>query len=154
MLQVYKAGHWSTSSPAFRCLSNLDLACSNVFTINSTLLRHLFLTTTGCLVIFLGGAGEYAVISFPTNLLTIKIKLRPVGETGQRVTPTSLSDYRMSHRFQFPCCLCPTDQFEIDYIESAIYLPVFGPYAGKYVAGCATNSCGYFSTCLFVKLTA
>ncbi|KIM77686.1 hypothetical protein PILCRDRAFT_90993 [Piloderma croceum F 1598] len=55
----------------------------------------------------------------------------PVGGTGQRVTPTGLSEYRMRHRFQFPCCLCPIDEFEIEYTESAIYLPVFGPYAGN-----------------------
>jgi len=67
----------------------------------------------------------------------------PVSETGIRITTTGLAEYRITHKFRFPCCLCATDKFEASYTESAIYIPVFGSYAGKMVSGCATNSCGY-----------
>jgi hypothetical protein len=32
---------------------------------------------------------------------------------------------------------------EPDFIEAAIYIPVFGCYGGEYVAACANNHCGY-----------
>ena len=67
----------------------------------------------------------------------------PVTQTEAPVHPMNLSEYRSTHQLNNPCCFCTSEEYEDDYTESAIYIPTFGPYSGKFVAGCATNSCGY-----------
>ncbi|TDL14631.1 hypothetical protein BD410DRAFT_845860 [Rickenella mellea] len=70
--------------------------------------------------------------------------------TRGRVPPTEFSAYRRTHKFKFPCCLCPSlsrllgqnDRSRI-YTEAAIYRPTEGPYKGKFVAQCAQGRCGY-----------
>jgi hypothetical protein len=32
---------------------------------------------------------------------------------------------------------------KLDFVEAAIYMPVFGHYGGEYVAACANNQCRY-----------
>jgi hypothetical protein len=72
---------------------------------------------------------------------------RPVSRTGARVTPTDLVEHRRAHDFKAPCCLCACSS--IVYTESAIYIAVKGQYSGEYVAGCASDSCGYLSESAF-----
>jgi hypothetical protein len=65
---------------------------------------------------------------------------------GRRVTPSSLSDHRITYEFRAPCCLCAVnDSATADYVETTILVATFGPYFGEYVARCALNKCGYLS---------
>jgi hypothetical protein len=60
--------------------------------------------------------------------------------------PSALRDYRERYQFLGPSCLCPLLQplsEEPAFKEVAIYIPVFGRYAGEYVAECANSRCGY-----------
>jgi hypothetical protein len=62
------------------------------------------------------------------------------------VAPSALCEYREHHQFLGPSCLCPLLQRLIEepvFTEAAIYIPVFGRYAGEYVAECASSRCGY-----------
>jgi hypothetical protein len=70
---------------------------------------------------------------------------RPVTEEGERVTPSDLLDYRNTHRFRTPSCFCGCKTGYATYTESAIYIARDGPYAGEYVTGCVSDSCGYLS---------
>ena len=78
MCPFYKAGCLSTSCPAIRCLSSLDLACLNASIITSmTWCRHLFLTMTECLVTLLGGAGKFRyLILLPSRCLLTTLQLK------------------------------------------------------------------------------
>ena len=70
---------------------------------------------------------------------------RPV-HAKKRVVPGALREYRQYHQFLGPSCLCPLFQRvseEPVFKEVAIYIPVFGRYAGEYVAECANSRCGY-----------
>ena len=70
---------------------------------------------------------------------------RPV-EGNERVRPDALHDYRKTHQFLGPCCLCPLLtplSGESNFTEAAMYVPIFGRYAGEYVAECAKSRCGY-----------
>ena len=60
--------------------------------------------------------------------------------------PDAFCNYCESHEFLGLCCLCPLLvplSKEHTFTEAFIYIPVFGCYAGEYVAGCAKNQCGY-----------
>ena len=78
MCPFYKAEHLSTSCPATRCLSSLDLACLNASIITSmTWCQHLFLTMTECLVTLLGGAGKFRyLILLPSWRLLMALQLK------------------------------------------------------------------------------
>lgn len=79
------------------------------------------------------------------HLDTFQIFHRPVN--GQQLVPLSaLRDHRDHHQFLGPSCLCPLTQSlseEPVFKEAAIYIPVFGPFAGEYVAECVESRCGY-----------
>lgn len=66
---------------------------------------------------------------------------RPATQTGAPVTPSDFLSYHAVPDFKAPCCLCAIVRG--DYTESAMYLAPHGPYAGEYVAGCASEHCGY-----------
>lgn len=77
------------------------------------------------------------------NIVYTEICLRrPVSNIGVRVPPTDLFDYRSTHDFKTPCCLCACKAYG-SYTETAIFRALDGPYAGEYVASCASGSCGY-----------
>lgn len=38
------------------------------------------------------------------------------------------------------------------FVEAAIYIPPEGEYAGKYIAGCAKDECGYIGEFRYVPL--
>ena len=58
-----------------------------------------------------------------------------------------MQNYCMTHCMSFPCCLCPlADENQPDLVEAAIYMAADGPLAGKFVASCARDLCGYFGT--------
>jgi hypothetical protein len=64
------------------------------------------------------------------------------------VPPSDLANYRVSHEFRAPSCLCISlseNAAGVQYAESAFYLAVTGEYWGEYVAGCPTGSCAYLS---------
>jgi hypothetical protein len=92
---------------------------------------------------FVFGCGEY--VQFEVTKYVLKPYRRPVTEWGERVTPSDMLSYRISHQFKTPCCLCATHNTTDDtrYTECAIFRSVHGEYAGEYVAGCASSSCGY-----------
>ena len=70
-----------------------------------------------------------------------------------RVTPSSLLDHRISHRMLGPCCLCPMmDAMKPDFVEAAIYMASDGDNAGKYVATCAKDECGYFGELIYLNI--
>ena len=84
--------------------------------------------------------------SWFTRLLGSYCSCRPVKGEG-RVTPDALRSYRKTQKFLGPCCLCPLlgsrRGIEHQFVEAAIYIPVYGRYAGEYVAECAKSRCGY-----------
>lgn len=61
------------------------------------------------------------------------------------MAPEKLIDFRTSHEFKAPSCLCASNAAGIDYTESDIYVAVEGEFWGEYVASCATDRCGYLS---------
>lgn len=73
---------------------------------------------------------------------------RPVNDAGRRVTPSELSDHRVTHDFLGPCCLCavPTDEEGgvNRFVETLMYMSTSpGDYQGEYVARCAHGGCGF-----------
>ena len=69
---------------------------------------------------------------------------RPVNDVGQRVTPSDLTDHRMSHRFLGPCCICPAIiEGRTEFSEAAFVMLMSGPRVGQYVARCASGECKY-----------
>src|ERR1700722_18953962 len=70
---------------------------------------------------------------------------RPINELRERVPPCSLREYRESHRFLGPCCLCPlfVPSSQGVFTEVAIFITASGPFSGEYVAQCAKGECGY-----------
>ena len=83
---------------------------------------------------------------------TLQIFHRPVSQ-GARVSPAGLCQYRETHQYLGPGCLCPLLQLlseEPKFTETAIYLTMVGHYKGEYVAECAKGQCGYLgeSACL------
>lgn len=90
----------------------------------------------------------WSVMSKSSRHNTSQCLHRPV-EGNKRVRPDALNNYRRTHQFLGPCCLCPLltplsggSQFT----EAAMYLPIFGHYAGEYVAECAKSRCGYLGS--------
>jgi hypothetical protein len=70
---------------------------------------------------------------------------RPVNEVGERVAPSDLLEYRKTHEFLGPSCLCASLRSDMSsYTEAAIFLEPIGPSAGQYVAACATGQCRYW----------
>jgi hypothetical protein len=69
-----------------------------------------------------------------------------VTETGERVFPSDLLEYRRTHEFRGPCCLCASlDSSDASvYTEASIFVAIVGPYTGRYVAACATDQCRYW----------
>ena len=78
---------------------------------------------------------------------TAHISHRPSdGEDLQRIPPSELGEYRQSHRFQYPYCLCPlfAPTGASAPTEAAVLIETVGPHSGLYVAKCAKSECGYF----------
>jgi hypothetical protein len=78
---------------------------------------------------------------------------RPVDENGARVPPSDLYQYRNTHDFRFPCCICPAsqqppidDQLQaaIQYKEARVFREQEGPYSSEWVAVCVAGACEYF----------
>lgn len=64
----------------------------------------------------------------------------------QLVQPSCLHGYHDCHQLLGPSCLCPLfGPLEADLVfkEAAIYMPVFGPYAGNHIFECWESQCGY-----------
>ena len=70
----------------------------------------------------------------------------PVTDTGERVPPSDLLEYRRTHYFRGPCCVCASlDSSDTPvYTEASIFVAIVGPCIGKYVAACATGQCRYW----------
>ncbi|KAF8327320.1 hypothetical protein F5887DRAFT_924839 [Amanita rubescens] len=80
-----------------------------------------------------------------STIPTYRQKLLPIN-AGARVPPDGLRQYRQTHEYLGPGCLCPLlERFSktAPYKEAAIYLAIDGPYKGEYVAECAKHQCGY-----------
>jgi hypothetical protein len=76
---------------------------------------------------------------------------RPVSG-GRRVPPAELRQYRETHQYLGPGCLClllePLSEEPV-FTEAAIYLTTFGRYGGEYIAECAKGRCGYLGQSSF-----
>ncbi|KAF8235833.1 hypothetical protein L208DRAFT_1254779 [Tricholoma matsutake] len=58
----------------------------------------------------------------------------------------ALCEHHEHYQFFGPSCLCPLLQQvseDLVFTEAAIYILVFGRYAGEYIAKCANGRCGY-----------
>jgi hypothetical protein len=73
----------------------------------------------------------------------LRVWFWPVNRARERVTPADLGDYRKSHKFRAPSCLCASDGIDAVYTESAIFMAVGGEHSGEYLAVCAMGRCGY-----------
>lgn len=125
----------------------LHLAFSGAFNVNRMFtMMPSFSTTTQPCKTFAHGSGT-SPTSTTTKIYWVSISplSRPVDEHGSRVTPTDLADHRMSHEFKAPCCLCASTLGGTSYTETVFHMEVTGEHRGRYVASCATNSCGYIS---------
>ncbi|KAJ7437911.1 hypothetical protein B0H11DRAFT_2359297 [Mycena galericulata] len=65
-------------------------------------------------------------------------------ENGARVPPSEFDEYRRTHKFTFPCCLCALHDPTNTITESAVFLVTSGTLAGQYVAACANGVCKYW----------
>jgi hypothetical protein len=64
--------------------------------------------------------------------------------TEGRIQPSELRGHRQTHCVLGPGCLCPLLEASLpDFVESTIYMPTHGPWAGHYVAACARDRCAY-----------
>lgn len=82
---------------------------------------------------------------FPkTGTQTYMLACRPVGRVGDelyaKIPPSELHEYRNTHHFRGPCCLCPYDNLILQHahVEAAICLD-----NGIVKAMCAAGSCSY-----------
>ena len=73
---------------------------------------------------------------------------RPLSDADERIAPADLPNFRLTHEFRAPCCLCACQDVEGNYTEAAMFIAEDGPNLGKYMAGCASKHCGYLSECL------
>jgi hypothetical protein len=66
-----------------------------------------FFNTIQTQEIFVRGSGE---LHFPPSSVLILLELmfleRPIFQTGERVPPSDLESYSVSHEFSAPSCLC------------------------------------------------
>lgn len=71
---------------------------------------------------------------------------RPLDESGNRLKPADFNEYRKSHYFRGPLCLCSL-KFENQTadVEAPVYVAKSGICLGEYVSSCAQNNCDYFS---------
>jgi hypothetical protein len=68
------------------------------------------------------------------------------------VEPSELRNYRDTHQYCGPGCLCPLFEplsRQPVFTEAAIYLTTIGRYKGEYVAECAKARCGYLGQSRF-----
>jgi hypothetical protein len=128
-------------APVFQCRQfYLGPVLFSASTTSSASRRQLsFLNMIPLLASYVAGLGSLNIFHEPLD--RSNSHSRPATQGGVRVAPERLADYRIVYIFRNPCCLCAC--------ESAIYIPVHGPHSGKYVAGCATRSCGYFGEFMF-----
>jgi hypothetical protein len=76
---------------------------------------------------------------------------RPMSAEG-RIQPCEMQGHHVSHRMLGPCCLCPMiDTNKPDYIEAAIYKASTGEQAGRYIASCVKDACGYFGKTFLIS---
>jgi hypothetical protein len=70
----------------------------------------------------------------------------------RRIQPSELREHRQTHHVLGPSCLCPLLEAGLpDCVESTIYLPTSGPWAGLYVATCARERCAYIGKCFVLE---
>jgi len=69
-----------------------------------------------------------------------------------RIQLSKLREHRKTHRVLGPSCLCPLLKAWLpDFVESTIYVPTTGPWAGLYVATCAKERCAYIGKCFVLE---
>lgn len=103
----------------------------------------LFYSGVDMLISLLYGDGENLKKKLAADVDIYPNGGRPSSTAGL-LHPSEMENYRMSHRMPFPCCLCPlADENQPDFVEAAIYAAADGPLAGKYIATCARDLCGY-----------
>jgi hypothetical protein len=75
----------------------------------------------------------------------------PRGKNNERIPIFHLVEYRDTHCFEYPCCLCA--ELAGAVTESAIYIAGSGLYRGFWVASCARELCGYFGEHIMSSMT-
>lgn len=76
-------------------------------------------------------------------------------ETKRLVAPSMLADFRRTHMFRAPCCLCPFMDGSSDYVETFIGVVEVAHHQpnelhGEYVAVCSSQRCGYLRQCFLL----
>lgn len=80
-----------------------------------------------------------------------RIFCRPVDKSGNRLDPAAFNQYRKSHQFRGPFCLCSLKfENQTTDVEAAVYMAKSGICLGEYVSSCAQNNCGYFGQSMFL----
>ncbi|KAF8333377.1 hypothetical protein F5887DRAFT_1080196 [Amanita rubescens] len=85
-------------------------------------------------------------MSYDPAKLKLVVHYWPLKPDGGRVPPNELRQYRETHEYLGPGCLCPLlepRRKNTAYKEAAICLSIDGRYKGEYVAECAQGRCGY-----------
>lgn len=158
ILKEYKWEHILSEQPQswaqsleWRLLSGRENYVNS--SIVSVFLPMLFCNTTAVSMILLYGNGMSVIFLIrlfrsSTVALCLHLLSRPVNDTGERVTPSELSDHRVTHNFLGPCCLCavPTSEGVTaqQFVEALIQMSTSpGHYQGEFVARCAQNRCGF-----------
>jgi hypothetical protein len=77
---------------------------------------------------------------------------RPLNDAAEQIAPADLLNFCLMHEFRAPCCLCACQGVESNYTELAMFIAEGGPNLGKYMAGCASEHCGYLSECLSISI--
>jgi len=92
------------------------------------------------------GSPQVAILQYDSESNDLRTWFWPMDEQGSRVDTEALLDYRISHKFRGPSCLCASYEYirvNTPYTESAIYMSTHGSYSGEYLIACAAGRCGY-----------
>lgn len=100
-------------------------------------------TKNGRLRYIIGKSSQFFFLSL-REILTSSFTDRPV-LNGRRVPPSEFSDFRRTHVFRYPSCLCAMESPDGSAVtESVIFMSTTPGVAGEYVAACAKKKCKYF----------
>ncbi|KAH7905506.1 hypothetical protein BJ138DRAFT_1105928 [Hygrophoropsis aurantiaca] len=87
------------------------------------------------------------ILEFHAPTKQLKVWRWPLTDTRTRVAPEDLNNHRVTHNFLGPGCLCAsltTPSTDNSSTEALIFKPASGNHAGKWVASCASRTCGYW----------
>ncbi|KZP04087.1 hypothetical protein FIBSPDRAFT_904069 [Athelia psychrophila] len=86
-----------------------------------------------------------ALLEFDISTGGLRVKKWPIDGRAQRIHVDNLVQYRATHFFQNPCCLCAIPGGQ-NVVEAAIIVASDGELCNTWVATCASDACGYLDT--------